>query len=61
MNKLALSLFAIILCGVVISAQTANKTPETTIKNFYSWYVREISKNKFPLAEQPTSVQSRFN
>lgn len=42
------------VCGLAIAAQS---TPETTIKNFYSWYVREISKNKFPLAEQPTKMK----
>lgn len=38
-------------------AQTANSTPEATIKNFYGWYVREIAKNKFPLTEQPAKMK----
>ena len=57
LNKLVLLLLAIALGGFSVAAQTANSTPEVTIKNFYSWYVREISKNKFPLSEQPTKMK----
>src|SRR5690242_20711679 len=55
--KVILSLLVVLLSGLSISAQTANTTPEATIKSFYSWYVREISKNKFPLTEQPTKLK----
>lgn len=51
---MVLSCLVVMVCGLAIAAQS---TPETTIKNFYSWYVREISKNKFPLAEQPTKMK----
>lgn len=54
MKKIALSFLIVVICGLAAAAQS---TPETTIKNFYSWYVREISKNKFPLAEQPTKMK----
>lgn len=54
MKKIALSFLIVIICGLAAAAQS---TPETTIKNFYSWYVREISKNKFPLAEQPAKMK----
>lgn len=54
MNKLALSFLVIMFCGLAILAQN---TPETTIKGFYSWHVKEVSKDKFPLAEQPTKMK----
>ena len=50
-------LLVIAIGGFSIAAQTANSTPEVTIKNFYAWYVREISKNKFPLSQQPTKLK----
>ena len=56
-NKLVLLLLVIAIGGFSIAAQTANSTPEVTIKNFYAWYVREISKNKFPLSQQPTKLK----
>ena len=56
-NKLTLLLLAIAIGGFTVGAQTANSTPEVTIKNFYAWYVREISKNKFPLSQQPTKLK----
>ena len=57
LNKFSL-LILIATVGVVsVIAQTANSTPEMTIKNFYSWYVGEIAKNKFPLAKQPTKLK----
>jgi hypothetical protein len=54
MKKIVLSFLVVIFCSLAAAAQTS---PETTIKNFYSWYVREISKNRFPLAEQPTKMK----
>ena len=54
MKKIVLSFLMVMFCSLAVLAQS---TPETTIKNFYSWYVREISKNKFPLAEQPTKMK----
>lgn len=45
------------VCGMTISAQNSNLTPEMTIENFYAWYVREMAKNKFPLIEQPTKMK----
>ena len=56
-NKLVLLLLVIAIGGFSIAAQTANSTPEVTIKNFYAWYVQEISKNKFPLSQQPTKLK----
>ena len=35
----------------------AQAGPEATIKGFYLWYVKEISKDKFPLAEQPAKMK----
>jgi Protein of unknown function (DUF3828) len=40
-----------------INAQTGGSSPEATIKGFYKWYVTEISKNKFPLTEQPAKMK----
>ena len=57
LNKLVLLILVTAICGFAVTAQTANSTPETTIKSFYAWYVREISKNKFPLTEQPTKLK----
>jgi hypothetical protein len=57
LNKFILLVLIATICGLSVMAQTANSTPETTIKNFYSWYVREIVKNKFPLTEQPAKMK----
>lgn len=57
MKKIALSFLVVLFFSLAISAQTANKNPEITIKNFYYWYVKEIAKNKFPLAEQPAKMK----
>lgn len=54
MKRIALSFLVVMFCGLVVSAQ---KTPESTIKSFYAWYIREISKNKFPLTEQPNKMK----
>jgi hypothetical protein len=54
LKRLALSFSFVIFCGLAASAQS---TPQTTIKNFYLWYVGQIAKNKFPLAEQPTKMK----
>lgn len=54
MKKIALSFLVVMLGSLAVLAQS---TPQTTIKKFYSWYVREISKNKFPLTEQPTKMK----
>jgi Protein of unknown function (DUF3828) len=40
-----------------VNAQTGGSSPETTIKGFYKWYIGEISKNKFPLTEQPAKMK----
>jgi hypothetical protein len=57
MNKLILSVVIGIFFGLTISAQTVNATPETTIKNFYSWYVKQLVNDKFPLTDQPTKLK----
>lgn len=55
MKKVVLLLLISLFCCFSAMAQS---TPETTIKNFYAWYVKEISKNKFPLTEQPTKLKT---
>ena len=57
MNKLVLSVLIGLFFGLTISAQTVNNTPESTIKGFYSWYIKELVKNKFPLTGQPTKLK----
>ena len=57
LNKFILLILIATGCGLSVVAQTANSTPEATIKNFYAWYVREIVKNKFPLSEQPAKMK----
>jgi Protein of unknown function (DUF3828) len=54
MKRLVLSAFIVLFCGLVTTAQS---TPEATIRKFYGWYVKEISKNKFPLSEQPAKMK----
>jgi hypothetical protein len=58
MKKVALLLLISLFCCLSAVAQTVNSTPEATIKGFYSWYVKEISKNKFPLTEQPAKMKT---
>ena len=57
MKKLVLSFLVAIICAFAAAAQTAGTTPESTIRGFYSWYVGEIAKNKFPLAQQPGKLK----
>jgi hypothetical protein len=57
MRKVASSFLVVVFFAFAAAAQSAGKTPESTIRGFYSWYIGEIAKNKFPLAQQPTRLK----
>ncbi|MBC7795238.1 MAG: DUF3828 domain-containing protein [Pyrinomonadaceae bacterium] len=54
MQNLMLSAFLLFAFSFVVSAQSS---PETTIKNFYSYYVGAIEANKFPLKDDSVKLK----
>lgn len=58
MKKVVLILAISLICCFSVIAQTVNSKPETTIQGFYSLYIKEINKNKFPLTEQPAKLKT---